>query len=120
MLSTAERFFEPVHVLSYARFICIPLQIARSNSANYIRNKVDQQKHSKTNSKRDIPGEFSQYESETKVRSPGFEPGFSALLFIEWRADVLDQAFPSVSRMTGRQPRVYSETQPSVTIYVVF
>jgi hypothetical protein len=50
------------------------------------------------------------------VRSPGFEPGFSALLASSifsyqkaWRADVLDQAIPSLSILgkketTGRQP----------------
>jgi len=33
------------------------------------------------------------------MRSPGFEPGFSALLFrsMQWRADVLDQVVPSSS-----------------------
>ena len=58
------------------------------------------------------------------MRSPGFEPGFSALLAYPlfrrddtkkvvqaWRADVLDQAIPSSSlregEMTGRQPRTH-------------
>lgn len=65
--------------------------------------------------------------SREKLRSPGFEPGFSALLaFLQsklqgkaWRADVLDQAFPPSSdeeTTTGRQPHAWNKNSYRMNI----
>lgn len=68
---------------------------------------------------RDDVSSARSFKLEIEVRSPGFEPGFSALLLsVEWRADVLDQAFPSVSRMTGRQPHTSCKEQTSQLQYM--